>query len=54
MPPATLGLENYQRLLTELLEGGQYYEHLKTSLLFMLGTVPTGIFIAVILAITLS
>lgn len=49
-----VGLENYQRLLMELIEGGQYYEHLKTSLLFTLGTVPTGIFIAVILAIALS
>ena len=49
-----VGLENYQRLLTELVEGGDYAIYLKNSLLFMLGTVPTGIIIAVGLAIALS
>ena len=49
-----VGAENYQRLFNEVLEGGEYYQHLRTSLLFTLGTVPTGIIIAVILAIALS
>ncbi|MEM7333845.1 MAG: sugar ABC transporter permease [Chloroflexota bacterium] len=49
-----VGFENYQRLLTELVEGGDYAIYLKNSLLFMLGTVPTGIIIAVGLAVALS
>lgn len=49
-----VGLENYQRLFTELIEGGDYWNHVKVSLLFTLGTVPTGIVIAVALAIALS
>lgn len=49
-----VGLENYQRLFEELITGGDYWTHLKVSLLFTLGTVPTGIALAVILAIALS
>ena len=49
-----VGLENYQRLWTEILERGEYYNNLRVSLLFMLGTVPVGIIIAVGLAILLS
>ena len=49
-----VGAENYQRLFTEILEGGDFFSHLKVSLLFTLATVPTGIIIAVILAIALS
>lgn len=49
-----VGLENYQRLWTELIERGEYYNNLRVSLLFTLGTVPTGLFIAVALAIALS
>lgn len=49
-----VGAENYQRLFTELIEGGEYQNNIKVSLMFMLGTVPTGIAIAVLLAIALS
>ena len=49
-----VGLENYQRLWTEIIERGEYYNNLRVSLLFTLGTVPTGIMIAVALAIALS
>ncbi|GJM42409.1 MAG: glycerol-3-phosphate ABC transporter permease [Ardenticatenaceae bacterium] len=49
-----VGAENYQRLWTEILERGDFYNNIKVSLLFTLGTVPTGIAIAVILAIALS
>lgn len=49
-----VGFENYKNLLTELVEGGDYWNYIKVSLLFTLGTVPTGIIIAVILAIALS
>jgi sn-glycerol 3-phosphate transport system permease protein len=49
-----VGLENYQRLFTEIIERGEFYNNLRVSLLFTLGTVPTGIIIAVILAIALS
>lgn len=49
-----VGAGNYQRLWTEFIERGDYYEHIKTSLLFMFGTVPIGIAIAVLLAIALS
>lgn len=49
-----VGLENYQRLWTQILEKGDFYTNIKVSLLFTLGTVPTGIVLAVILAIALS
>lgn len=49
-----VGLENYQRLWTELVQRGEYFNNIKVSLLFTLGTVPTGIIIAVVLAIALS
>jgi sn-glycerol 3-phosphate transport system permease protein len=49
-----VGFENYQRLFTEIAERGEFYNNLRVSLLFTLGTVPTGIIIAVILAIALS
>ncbi len=49
-----VGGANYMRLWTEFTERGEYYENIKVSLLFMLGTVPTGIIIAVGLAILLS
>jgi len=49
-----VGLENYQRLWNELISGGEDFNNLKVSLLFTLGTVPTGIFIAVALAIALA
>ena len=49
-----VGGDNYLRLWTELIERGDYYNHVKVSILFMLGTVPTGIIIAVALAIALS
>lgn len=49
-----VGLENYQRLFTEIIEGGEYWNSLRVSFLFMLGTVPTGIGISVLLAIALS
>jgi ABC-type sugar transport system permease subunit len=49
-----VGFENYQRLWTEILERGEFYNNIKVSLLFTLGTVPTGIILAVALAIALS
>jgi len=49
-----VGLANYGRLWTDILERGEFYNNIKVSLLFTLGTVPTGILIAVILAIALS
>lgn len=49
-----VGFENYQRLFTEIIEGGEYWNNLRVSLLFTLGTVPTGIILAVGLAIALS
>lgn len=49
-----VGLENYQRLFNEILEGGDYWNSLKVSFLFTLWTVPTGIALAVGLAIALS
>ena len=49
-----VGLDNYTRLWTEFTERGDYYTNLKVSMLFTLGTVPTGIIIAVALAIALS
>jgi sn-glycerol 3-phosphate transport system permease protein len=49
-----VGLENYRRLLTELVERGDYYDRVRVSLLFAVGTVPTGIALAVALGILLS
>ncbi len=49
-----VGAEHYQRLWAELIERGDFYNNLKVSLLFTLATVPTGIGIAVVLAIALS
>lgn len=49
-----VGLENYQRLWTELIEGGEYFNNIKVSLLFTLATVPTGIILAVFMAIALA
>lgn len=49
-----VGLENYQRLFNELIAGGEYWNNIKVSLLFTLGTVPTSIVIAVLLAVALS
>ena len=49
-----VGAENYQRLLTQIIEGGDYWNSLKVTFFFTLGTVPVGIFIAVVLAIALS
>ena len=49
-----VGIENYRRLWMDILERGEYYGNLKTSILFTLGTVPTGIIISVGLAIALS
>lgn len=49
-----VGFENYQRLFTELGEGGEYWNNIKVSLLFTVGTVSTGIVLAVFLAIALS
>ncbi|HUF38680.1 MAG TPA: sugar ABC transporter permease, partial [Anaerolineales bacterium] len=45
-----VGFENYSRLIND----PDYWNTLKVSLLFTLGTVPTGIFLAVGLAILLS
>lgn len=45
-----VGLDNYTDLLTD----SQYWESIRVTLLFVLGTVPTGIFFAVLLAILLS
>jgi sn-glycerol 3-phosphate transport system permease protein len=45
-----VGLDNYTRLLTN----SEYWETIRITLLFVLGTVPTGIFLAVVLAIFLS
>ena len=49
-----VGLENYQRLFEEIITGGEYGNSLMVSLLYTLGTVPTGIIIAVALAIALA
>ena len=49
-----VGAENYLRLWNDILERGEYYENLRTSILFTLGTVPTGIILSVGLAIALS
>ena len=49
-PPTFVGLDNYTDLLTD----SQYWESIRVTLLFVLGTVPTGIFFAVLLAILLS
>ncbi|HEX6387016.1 MAG TPA: sugar ABC transporter permease [Anaerolineae bacterium] len=45
-----VGLENYTRLLQD----PDYWNSIRISLVFTLGTVPTGIFLAVVLAIALS
>jgi len=45
-----VGIDNYTRLLSS----ADYWNAVRVSLLFMLGTVPVGITIAVILAIALS
>lgn len=49
-----VGAENYQRLFDDFKKKGDYYENVKVSLLFTAGTVPTGIIIAIALAIMLS
>lgn len=45
-----VGLENYRSLLTS----ADYWDSVRVTLLFVFGTVPTGIFLAVLLAILLS
>lgn len=45
-----VGLENYTNLITD----ARYHNVMKITLLFALGTVPTGIILSVILAIALS
>lgn len=45
-----VGLDNYRRLLTD----PEYWETIRITLLFVVGTVPTGIVLAVVLAILLS
>jgi len=45
-----VGFENYRRLLSS----SEYWDNVKVSLFFMLGTVPVGILLAVGLAILLS
>ncbi len=45
-----VGFENYRSLLTD----PEYWDSVRITLLFVLGTVPTGIFLAVLLAILLS
>lgn len=45
-----VGLENYTRLLTD----GDYWNSVRVTLLFVLGTVPTGIVLATLLAILLA
>jgi len=45
-----VGLGNYERLLTD----PDYHETIQVTILFALGTVPTGIALSVILAIALS
>ena len=45
-----VGIENYTRLLSSV----DYWNSVRVSLLFMLGTVPMGIAVAVILGIALS
>jgi sn-glycerol 3-phosphate transport system permease protein len=45
-----VGLDNYTRLLT----GPDYWNSIKVTLLFIFGTVPVGLILAVLLAIALS
>ena len=45
-----VGLENYTNLLTD----PDYWNSVRVTLLFTLGTVPTGLFLAVLLAIALA
>lgn len=45
-----VGFENYTRLLTD----PDYWNSVRVTLLFVLGTVPVGLFLAVLLAVALS
>jgi sn-glycerol 3-phosphate transport system permease protein len=45
-----VGFDNYRRLLSD----PEYWDSVRITLLFVLGTVPTGILLAVLLAILLS
>ncbi|MEZ4620747.1 MAG: sugar ABC transporter permease [Caldilineaceae bacterium] len=45
-----VGLGNYQGLLTDR----EYWETVRVTLLFVLGTVPVGIFIAIVIALALA
>lgn len=45
-----VGLENY----TDLLTSPEYWDSVRITLIFVLGTVPTGLFLAVALAIALA
>ncbi|MBV7339469.1 sugar ABC transporter permease [Chloroflexi bacterium TSY] len=45
-----VGLENYARLLTD----SDYWESIRVTLLFVLGTVPVGLVLAVVLAVALA
>ncbi|MEM7125804.1 MAG: sugar ABC transporter permease [Chloroflexota bacterium] len=45
-----VGLETYRNLLTD----SQYWDSVRVSLLFVLGTVPVGLVLAVLLAIALA
>ncbi|MEA3336190.1 MAG: sugar ABC transporter permease [Chloroflexota bacterium] len=45
-----IGLEHYSRLLTD----PDYWNSVKVTFLFMLGVVPVGLFLAVLLAVALS
>jgi ABC-type sugar transport system permease subunit len=45
-----VGLDNYTRLLT----GSEYWDSFWVTMLFILGTVPTGLLLAIVLAIALS
>lgn len=45
-----VGLDNYRNLLTD----PEYWDSVRITIIFVLGTVPVGIFLAVVLAILLS
>lgn len=49
-----VGFEHYQKLFDQFISGGLYWETVKATLLFALGTVPLGIILATALAIALS
>ncbi len=49
-----IGTGNYERLWREFINGGDYWTYLKVSFWFTIATVPTGIFLSVVLAIALS